>query len=135
MKKIFLLGFFLFLSTFTIAQNIDLEGVITDSDGIPIIGANIVAVEKETQILDGFGISNERGFYRLTLKRATYYEIKISFIGLKEVAFVFNEQENTEKNFVLEEQAESLDKPFDIQQYGSGKQAFSAQLKLSLIHI
>ena len=109
MKKIFLLGFFLFLSTFTIAQNIDLEGVITDSDGVPIMGANIVAVEKETQILDGFGISNEGGFYRLTLKRATYYEIKISFIGLKEVAFVFNEQENTEKNFVLEEKAESLD--------------------------
>ena len=109
MKKIFLLGFYLFLSTFTIAQNIDLEGVITDSDGIPIMGANIVAVEKETQILDGFGISNEAGFYRLTLKRATDYEIKISFIGLKEVAFVFNEQDNIEKNFFLEEQAESLD--------------------------
>ena len=30
---------------------------------------------------------------------------------------------------VIVEQAESLDKPFDIQQYGSGKQAFSAQLK------
>ena len=109
LKKIFLLGFYLFLSTYTIAQNIDLEGVITDSNGTPIMGVNIVAVEKETQILDGFGISNEAGFYRLTLKRATDYEIKISFIGLKEVSFVFNEQDNIEKNFVLEEQAESLD--------------------------
>ena len=71
LKKIFLFGFYLFLSTFTNAQNIDLEGVITDGNGIPIMGANIVAVEKETQILDGFGISNEGGFYRLTLKRAT----------------------------------------------------------------
>ena len=109
MRKIFLLGFFLFIFTFSIAQNIDLEGVITDSDGLPIMGANIVAVEKETKILDGFGISNDVGFYRLTLKKGTDYEIKITFIGLKEVAFIFNEQYNIEKNFVLEAQAESLD--------------------------
>ena len=62
------------------------------------MGANIVAVEKETQILDGFGISNESGYYRLTLKKTTDYDIKISFIGLKEVAFVFNEENNIEKN-------------------------------------
>ena len=109
MRKIFLLGFFLFIFTFSFAQNIDLEGVIRDSDGVPIMGANIVAVEKETNILDGFGISNDVGFYRLTLKKGTDYEIKITFIGLKEVAFIFNEQDNIEKNFVLEAQAESLD--------------------------
>ena len=45
----------------------------------------------------------------MTLKKATDYDIKISFIGLKEVAFVLNEENNIEKNFVLEEQAESLD--------------------------
>ena len=88
-----------------VAQNIDLEGTITDINGNPIMGANIVAVEKETQILDGFGISNESGYYRLTLKKATDYDVKISFIGLNEVAFVFNEEKNIEKNFVLEEQA------------------------------
>ena len=73
------------------------------------MGANIVAVERETQILDGFGISNETGYYRLTLKKATDYDIEISFIGLKEIAFVFNQENHLEKNFVLEEQAESLD--------------------------
>ncbi len=73
------------------------------------MGANIVAVEKETQILDGFGISNDSGYFRLTLKKATDYDIKITFIGLKELAFVLNEEKNIEKNFVLEEQAESLD--------------------------
>ena len=62
------------------------------------MGANIVAVEKETQILDGFGISNESGFYRLTLKKETNYDVKISFIGLKEISFVFNEENNIEKN-------------------------------------
>lgn len=103
------MGCFLIPSLFVLAQNIDLEGTITDESGMPIMGANIVAVEKETQILDGFGISNEAGYYRITLKKATDYDVKISFIGLREIAFVFNEQNNIEKNFVLEEQAESLD--------------------------
>ena len=109
MKKIYLLGCLLIPTLFAFAQNIDFEGTITDEIGNPIMGANIVAVEKETQILDGFGISNESGFYRLTLKKATNYDVKISFIGLKEISFVFNEENNIEKNFVLEEQAESLD--------------------------
>ncbi len=109
MRKIYILGFFLISTLFTVAQNIDLEGTITDTNGTPIMGANIVAVEKKTQILDGFGISNEVGYYRLTLKKATDYDIKISFIGLKEIAFVFNQENHLEKNFVLEEQAESLD--------------------------
>ncbi len=103
------MGCFLIPTLFAFAQNIDFEGTITDEIGNPIMGANIVAVEKETQILDGFGISNESGFYRLTLKKATNYDVKISFIGLKEISFVFNEENNIEKNFVLEEQAESLD--------------------------
>ena len=109
MRKLYLLGLFLITTLNTFAQNIDLEGVIKDADGNPIMGANIVAIEKETQILDGFGISNEMGFYRLTIKKATDYEIKISFIGLKEIAFIFNEKNNIEKNFVLEDQPESLD--------------------------
>ena len=109
MRKTHLLGCLLISSLFTVAQNIDLEGTITAANGIPIMGANIVAVERETQILDGFGISNETGYYRLTLKKATDYDIKISFIGLKEIVFVLNEENHLEKNFVLEEQAESLD--------------------------
>ena len=109
MRKIYILGFFLISTISAVAQNIDLEGTITDTNGTPIMGANIVAVEKKTQILDGFGISNEEGYYRLTLKKGTDYDIKISFIGLKEIAFVFNQENHLEKNFVLEEQAESLD--------------------------
>ena len=109
MRKLYFLGCFLISTLFSVAQNIDLEGTITDTNGTPIMGANIVAVEKETQILDGFGISNEAGYYKLTLKKATDYDIKISFIGLKEVTFVFKQENNLEKNFILEEQPESLE--------------------------
>ena len=48
-----------------LAQNIDFGGFITDALGNKIMGANIVAIEKETQVLDGFGISNEDGYFKL----------------------------------------------------------------------
>ena len=45
------------------------RGTITDENGTPIMGANIVAVEKETQVLDGLEFRTNRGYYMLTLKR------------------------------------------------------------------
>ena len=101
MRKLYFLGCFLISTLIAVAQNIDLEGTITDTNGTPIMGANIVAVEKETQILDGFGISNEAGYYKLTLKKATDYDIKISFIGLKEVTFVFKQENNLNSAILL----------------------------------
>ena len=92
-----------------LAQSIDFGGFITDAMGNKIMGANIVAIEKETQILDGFGISNEDGYFKLILKSDTDYDLKISFIGFKEISFIFNEKENIERNIVLEEQTETLD--------------------------
>ena len=92
-----------------LAQNIDFGGFITDASGNKVMGANIVAIEKETQILDGFGISNEDGYFKLILKSDTDYDLKISFIGFKEISFIFNEKENIERNIVLEEQTETLD--------------------------
>ena len=107
MKKILLFSLLL-CSTFIYSQ-VRFEGVITDSMGNTIMGANVIAVEKETKILDGFGISNDSGFYRISLKKNTDYQIKISFIGFQQIELDLSISENFEKNFVLEEQAEALD--------------------------
>ncbi len=77
--------------------------------GNTIMGANVIAIEKESQILDGFGISNDSGFYRISLKKNTDYQIKISFIGFQQIELDLNLNEDFEKNFVLEQQAEALD--------------------------
>ena len=77
--------------------------------GNTIMGANVIAIEKESQILDGFGISNDTGFYRISLKKNTDYQIKISFIGFQQIELDLNISEDFEKNFVLEQQAEALD--------------------------
>jgi len=107
MKKILLL--FLLLLNSIIYSQVRFEGVISDSDGNTIMGANVIAVEKETKILDGFGISSDTGFFRVSLKKNTDYQIKISFIGFQQIELDLNLSEDFDKNFVLEEQAETLD--------------------------
>ena len=107
MKKILLLVTLLLNSI--IYSQVRFEGVITDSDGNTIMGANVIAVEKETKILDGFGISSETGFFRVSLKKNTDYQVKISFIGFQQIELDLNLSEDFDKNFILEEQAETLD--------------------------
>ena len=106
MKKTLLLLFI--LPTLLYSQS-SLSGKITDIDGYPIMGANVIAVNSETQVLDGFGISNENGFYSINLKNGTEFNIKVTFIGFSPNEFNISLSEDTNKNFVLEEQAEALD--------------------------
>ena len=107
MKNIFSILLLLFISISY--SQVRFEGIITDSEGNTIMGANVIAVEKESKVLDGFGISSDSGFYRLSLKKNTDYEIKISFIGFQQIELDLNLSEDFEKNFILEEQAEALD--------------------------
>ena len=95
MKNIFLIVLLVF-STLSYSQ-VRFEGTITDVDGNSLTGANVIAIEKQSKILDGFGISNESGYYRLSLKKNTDYEIKVSFIGFTEFVFDLNISESFEK--------------------------------------
>ena len=104
-KFLFIIALFLSYSS---SSQVRLEGSITDDLGNPIMGANVIAVEKESQILDGFGISSDTGFYRISLKNAEY-QIKISFIGFQQIELELNLSEDLQKNFILEQQAEALD--------------------------
>ena len=107
MKKSILLILFFFTSF--VHSQVRFQGIISDSQGNTIMGANVIAVEKETKILDGFGISSDTGFFRVSLKKNTDYQVKISFIGFQQIELDLNLSEDFDKNFVLEEQAETLD--------------------------
>ena len=100
MKKTLLITLLLFNSI--VYSQVRFEGTITDSMGNTIMGANVIAIEKETKILDGFGISSDTGFYRVSLKKNTDYQIKISFIGFQQIEIDLNLSEDFEKNFILD---------------------------------
>ncbi|MGC6480306.1 MAG: carboxypeptidase-like regulatory domain-containing protein [Flavobacteriaceae bacterium] len=65
------------------AQKVTLKGVVQDSLQNPLEAANIMAVKTADQTLESFGISNEKGEFKLRLKAQTEYRIKISFLGFE----------------------------------------------------
>ena len=92
-----------------IFSQVNISGEIKDEYGNSIMGANIIAINNSSQILDGFGISNENGYYSLNLKKNTDFNIKVSFIGYTPIELNLTLDSDLEKNFVLKQQAEALD--------------------------
>ena len=66
----------------TFAQ-IKFQGVVKDSIGEPLELANIIAINQETKALQSYGITDQKGFFRLSLSKNTTYDIQVSYIGMK----------------------------------------------------
>lgn len=102
---------FLTLSTFTVfSQNISITGVVTDSLQNPLDMANVVAINSETNGLDGFGITAPDGRYKINVKENTSYSLKISYLGFetKELA-IKTTTDDLQRDIILYPQAENLD--------------------------
>lgn len=81
-KYLFATLFVLFFSSIR-AQNIKVQGIVTDSLGIAIEMANVMAVNLDEDKMDGYSITGEKGQYALNLKPNTNYQLKVSYLGLK----------------------------------------------------
>ncbi len=99
-----LLSLFLFLSISTVAQEkFTLSGTITDkSSNETLIGVNIVFPELQTGT-----ITNEYGFYSITLPKGNY-KFQLSYIGFSTVFKQIALFENQSVNFKLSESGERL---------------------------
>ena len=71
-----------FIASITFAQ-IKVEGVVKDSIGSPLELANVIAINQATKTLDSYGITNDKGLYKLNLKPNTSYKVQVSYIGKK----------------------------------------------------
>lgn len=90
-----------FIAQTTIAQ-IKFEGVVKDSLGKPLELANVIALNKATNSLESYGITNNEGRFRLALKKNTAYAIKVSFIGLATINDSLTTKEaDFKKDFVM----------------------------------
>jgi len=98
------------LTALTFAQKITLSGTVKDAEGVGLDMANVVAINITTNELDGFGITNPDGLYRIDVKANTNYSLKISYIGFttKELSISTSESDAT-YDVELEPQSESLD--------------------------
>ncbi|RRJ91114.1 carboxypeptidase-like regulatory domain-containing protein [Flavobacterium macacae] len=104
MQKIITLAFFLLFSVFSNAQNIRMEGFITDSKTFGLEMANVMAVNQTNNAMDSYAITNDKGKFQLSLKANTSYKIKVSYIGFqgKEIE-VKTGTENITQAIILEE--------------------------------
>ncbi|OIQ22515.1 MAG: TonB-dependent receptor [Flavobacterium sp. MedPE-SWcel] len=77
----FFISLLLLLSAASFAQNIRLEGELKDDQGIGLEMANVMAINKATNAMDSYAITNDTGKYHLSLKPNTTYLLKASYIG------------------------------------------------------
>src|SRR5690554_1526137 len=82
MKKHVLTLFCLIFFGFIHSQNVKVQGVVTDSLGVVIEMANVMAVNLDENKMDGYSITGDKGQYALNLKPNTKYQLKVSYLGL-----------------------------------------------------
>ncbi len=92
------------------AQKVNILGVVKDSLGVGLDMANVVAINEASGALDGFGITDPNGRYKIAVSANTQYRIKISYIGFTPKEYlVTTSLEDFIKDVTLMEQAEALD--------------------------
>ena len=102
MKKALLVVLFL-CSLISVAQSIRLDGFIKDASGQPLEMANVMAVNHNTNAMDSYAITNDKGKFNLTLNTSTSYSINISYLGMKsKIIEIVTGQENITKNIEME---------------------------------
>ncbi|MBN4070147.1 TonB-dependent receptor [Olleya sp. AH-315-F22] len=91
-----------FIASITFAQ-VKVEGVVKDSIGAPLELANVIAINQETKALDSYGITNDKGRYKLNLKPNTSYKLQVSYIGKKTFEEVITTTDaDISKDFILQ---------------------------------
>ncbi len=105
--KNFLLAVLLFISALSYSQTIKMQGTIKDSTGVALEMANVMAVNKTTNSMDSYGITDDAGRYQLALTVNTTYIIKASYIGYTPFEITITTgTENMVKNIALKQGVE-----------------------------
>lgn len=83
---------------------IKMQGVVKDSIGTPLELANIIAINQETNALESYAITNDKGKYILSLGKNGKYKLQVSYIGLKTFEVIISTLEaDMARDFTLKE--------------------------------
>jgi hypothetical protein len=82
---------------------IKMQGVVKDSIGETLELANVIAINQETNALESYAITNDKGRYVLSLGKNGKYKLQVSYIGLKTFEEIITTgDENITKDFTLQ---------------------------------
>lgn len=99
MKKFYFIVTFAlcaFCSNLNAQQKIGFVGQVTDSVGVPLQFANVLAMDTVKNTIAAFGVTNPEGKFRLTLENGKVYKLKVSFIGFLPFEVDFRARDNSE---------------------------------------
>lgn len=81
---------------------INYKGVVKDSIGNPLEMANVIALDTVAKRISSFGFTDANGNFKLDLDKNKVYNIKISYVGFKEISeFAKIKEANISKNFTM----------------------------------
>ena len=100
MKKILFIT--VFMTAALASAQIEYKGVVKDSIGTPLEMANVIALDTVAKRIASYGFTDSKGNFKLELKANTAYNIKISYIGFKEIsAKIKTKTSNTTSSYTM----------------------------------
>ena len=101
MKKTFLIVFLCSINI--LYSQIKFDGVVKDSLGSTLELATIIVLDQETNTLDSYSITDERGYYSFELEKNTNYKFQVSYIGMNSFEEIISTKEsNITRDFLLQ---------------------------------
>ena len=98
----FKISFVLFFTTTISFGQIKLKGIVSDSLENPLVAASIVAINKVSNALETYALTDEKGYYKLNVKESTSYKIQVSSLGLITINDIIEtSKEDIIKNYTL----------------------------------
>ncbi len=92
----------IFLTSLSAFSQVKMEGFIKDSVGNPLELANVIAINTESNSMEGYAISDERGRYLIALSKNKKFNIQVSYLGMKTAEeVVVTKGEDITKDFTL----------------------------------
>ena len=96
------ISFVLFFTITISFGQIKLKGIVSDSLETPLVAASIVAINKVSNALETYALTDEKGYYKLNVKESTSYKIQVSSLGLITINDIIEtSKEDIIKNYTL----------------------------------
>ena len=90
------------MATFITTAQINLTGIVKDSIGQPLEMANVIALDTVAKRIASYGFTDAKGNFKLSLSKNTVYNIKISYVGFKEISeFIKTKNADISKNYTM----------------------------------
>jgi len=105
MKPLLALGAWILGCLALQAQTVRLEGIVFDANQQPLEMANVMAVNTQTNAMDSYAITSDKGKYILQLKPNTSYTIKVSYLGMKNKTFAWTTAAQAQQHNIQMESA------------------------------